>query len=117
MFNFDYQITDRDGVLAYGYYTWAANPFDLLSSDPFLAGFAPRTFEGTTDGTPALDSQLISLTTLGLQWLNISEGGWELPVPDNYLTPWLGFQTSINFALARVTGSNAFAWFTSITFL
>jgi hypothetical protein len=98
-FPFNYQIVDRDGAIAQGYYTWAANPFDLLSNDPALIGFVPRTFDGTADATPGLDAQVITLFNGPAIWLNVSEGGAELPVPDNFLTPWGGFSVHINFAI------------------
>jgi len=94
-FSSTYQILDRDGALAQGYFTFADGPMEWYSGDALFVPPALTTFDGTTSATPATFTGPLTLFTSGNQWINITEGGpAEL---NNFPTPWGGFTVSIGF--------------------
>jgi hypothetical protein len=91
----DYQIVDRIGDVAMGYFTPAPGPVDgptdFISGDPLFVNDVahPYTWNGLVDGGQRLAS--VALVTGGWQWVNISEGGWEIGPQNPYLTPYGAF--------------------------
>jgi hypothetical protein len=93
-----YEIRDRDGALAQGYFTHADGDMDFFSGDLLFVNDVahPLTFDGTATATPGTYTATVTFGTGGLQYLNISEGGAaEL---NNFPTPWGAFTQSIAFA-------------------
>jgi hypothetical protein len=90
----DWQIVDRDGVLAQGYFTWNVNPFRWLAEDPAFVPPPATTWDGTSTvpgpgiAGPGLGTDTLTICFGPTCWINITEGGAELPIPDNFLTPW-----------------------------
>jgi hypothetical protein len=82
-----YQIVDRNGVLAQGYYTFADGPMNMR--DMGAAAFVPPAnyvFNGIASATPGTRTDNVIYNTPGLQTFNVSEGG--VAELNAYLTPW-----------------------------
>ena len=88
-FQYSYVITDIDGLLARGYYSFGDGPIKWRSTDPLFVTPSPNFFNGTSSPTPGQGLETIVLYTPPYQWLNISEGGVNELNP--YLTPWGAF--------------------------
>jgi len=87
-FNVDFEIVDRDGNLAQGYFTFSDGPIIWTSSDPMFMPPPPSVFDGTASPTPGWHSEMVMLLTIGPQTIELFEGG----MPGNdFLTPWGGF--------------------------
>jgi hypothetical protein len=97
----EYIITDRNGILAPGYYNFGGPAVDRgfvnITAGPVLPAVngyqAPldKVFEGIADPDPGHFLDLVNLQIYfpgGLWWLNVSEGG-QLPLTDTFfLTDW-----------------------------
>jgi hypothetical protein len=88
-FSVSYQIQDRDGRLAQGYYTFTSGPMTWKCL-PASTTPAPCTFNGIASATPGSWSGTLTLGSPGgPHYVNISEGGGSETNP--YLTPWGAF--------------------------
>jgi hypothetical protein len=97
VFTLEYQVLDRDGALARGYFT--PNPpgpipdgnMDFHSNDSMFVNdpVHPLQFNGLSSPTPGMALATLAFGTPGYHWLNISEGGAFESNP--YLTPWGAF--------------------------
>ncbi len=125
-FPLTYEILDRDGDLAEGYFTYAADgPFDFECTDLLWTNDMahPITFDGldgaVTDGTY---TAAVTLLSGGMHSVTISEGG-DMPTPDgpDHLTPWgdfylqdggttPGYKDDWETAMIVVAGSSSFQW-------
>ena len=87
-----YEIQDRDGAIAQGYYTHADGAMNFFTGAALFTNDVshPLTFDGdggaVTDGTY---TGTVTFNSGGTQYLNISEGGSAEANP--YLTPWGSF--------------------------
>jgi hypothetical protein len=93
-----YNITDRNGVITPGYYTYGAISPDrgffnitcgpVLPAPHFYTAPADQIFDGTASPTPGGFTGLVTIfSPNGLWWINASEGGQIFP-DTLYLTDW-----------------------------
>lgn len=87
-----YVIRDRAGLTAQGYYTFNDGNTRWTSSDVTFVPPATTQFDGIGGGN-GVGNNVLTLSTGGLQWINISE-----TVCDWYPTPWNNFQVMTGFA-------------------
>jgi len=80
-----FEILDRDGMIAQGYYTFFEGPIDWWSIDPIWIPPEPVFFNGTNSPTPGQWTDTVIFNTLGLQSIEIAEG---VQMGNGYLTPW-----------------------------
>jgi hypothetical protein len=102
-FQVDWNITDIGGVLCQGYFTTAGinDPFSWLAQDPAFVAPPASTWDGLASAgpgivAPGIGQDFLTLNFGPLCWINITEGGAELPAPDNFLTTWGAIVTPIN---------------------
>jgi hypothetical protein len=103
-FQVDWNITDYAGVLCQGYFTTAGinDPFSWLAQDPAFIPPPATTWDGTSTVAgpgivgPGIGQDFLTLNFGPLCWINITEGGDELPAPDNFLTTWGPITSQIN---------------------